>query len=192
MPASTAPRVSLDDRTTAGGSWATSSGSPNALCTPRALDALGAPRHRRLAEAILERLAERYLTYPNEDNVLGPTRVFFSTYLESIWLLQLGRGRPARAAPPHARDVAALVSERVLEPAVQLIAATTKGMSNRQVWNNAALGGRRALLGPTGRRARATVRAGSRRSCERGCSPTGAGTRARTTTFRAPRPLVRL
>src|SRR6185503_19758831 len=49
----------------------------------------GTSRHRRLAEAILERLADRYPSYPNEDNVLGPTRVFFSTYLESIWSLQL-------------------------------------------------------------------------------------------------------
>ena len=29
------------------------------------------------------------LSYPNVDNVLGPTRLFFSTYLESIWLLQI-------------------------------------------------------------------------------------------------------
>ena len=49
----------------------------------------GVDRHLRLAEAILSRLSALYLRYPNEDNVLGPTRVFFSTYLESIWLLQL-------------------------------------------------------------------------------------------------------
>ena len=27
-----------------------------------------------------------YLEYPNRDNVLGPSRLFFSTYLESIWI----------------------------------------------------------------------------------------------------------
>jgi hypothetical protein len=32
----------------------------------------GAPRHRSLSEAILERLATAYPTYPDEDNVLGP------------------------------------------------------------------------------------------------------------------------
>ena len=42
------------------------------------------------AAEILVLLAERYRHYPNEDNVLGPTRPFFSTYLESIWLTQLG------------------------------------------------------------------------------------------------------
>jgi len=50
---------------------------------------LGADRHRQLTERILTGLAQRYLSYPNVDNVLGPTRPFFSTYLESIWLLQL-------------------------------------------------------------------------------------------------------
>ncbi len=30
-----------------------------------------------------------YPTVPNQDNVLGPTRLFFSTYLESIWLTQM-------------------------------------------------------------------------------------------------------
>src|SRR5205085_370218 len=42
-----------------------------------------------LAAAILDGYAARYLTYANVDNVLGPTRLFFSTYLESIWLLQI-------------------------------------------------------------------------------------------------------
>ena len=27
-----------------------------------------------------------YADFPNRDNVLGPSRLFFSTYLESIWL----------------------------------------------------------------------------------------------------------
>ncbi|HWP69499.1 MAG TPA: hypothetical protein VNM36_00300, partial [Gemmatimonadaceae bacterium] len=49
----------------------------------------GVSRYQSLAESILRKLADRYLSYPNEDNVLGPTRVFFSTYLESIWALQL-------------------------------------------------------------------------------------------------------
>ena len=49
------------------------------------------PGRRLEARAVetLAALAERYLTYPNADNVLGPSRPFFSTYLESIWVLQL-------------------------------------------------------------------------------------------------------
>ncbi len=44
---------------------------------------------RSLAITLLDEYAAQYLDYPNRDNVLGPSRPFFSTYLESIWLLQL-------------------------------------------------------------------------------------------------------
>src|ERR1043166_3540840 len=47
------------------------------------------PRGLAFATSVLEMYVERYLAYPNVDNVLGPTRPFFSPYLESIWLLQL-------------------------------------------------------------------------------------------------------
>src|SRR6185295_11396714 len=43
------------------------------------------PAAERAAE-ILRAYAARYLEYPNQDNVLGPSRLFFSTYLESIWI----------------------------------------------------------------------------------------------------------
>ena len=48
-----------------------------------------AARSPRFARATLDEYADRYARYPNRDNVLGPSRPFFSTYLESIWLLQL-------------------------------------------------------------------------------------------------------
>ena len=44
---------------------------------------------RALATTLLDAYADQYLRYRNRDNVLGPSRPFFSTYLESIWLLQL-------------------------------------------------------------------------------------------------------
>ncbi|HUP88355.1 MAG TPA: hypothetical protein VM100_03350, partial [Longimicrobiales bacterium] len=44
---------------------------------------------RALAVKLLDAYADQYLRYPNRDNVLGPSRPFFSTYLESIWLLHL-------------------------------------------------------------------------------------------------------
>jgi len=47
------------------------------------------PALSRRAAEILAGYAERYRAYPNRDNVLGPTRLFFSTYLESIWLCQV-------------------------------------------------------------------------------------------------------
>ena len=90
-----------------------------------------------LARAILNGYAERYLTYPNVDNVLGPTRLFFSTYLESIWLLQICIATDLISArDPRLADV---VLDRIVEPSRTLIAQYDEGASNRQVWNDAAL-----------------------------------------------------
>ncbi len=105
------------------------------------------PALLRKAVEILTGYASRYRSYPNRDNVLGPTRLFFSTYLESIWLVQIataaaildvanpaewggdgGGGGAARAA------VAAMVGE-----SAELIGSFEEGWSNRQVWNATAL-----------------------------------------------------
>ncbi len=95
-------------------------------------------RYAELSRRILISYAERYLEYPNRDNVLGPTRLFFSTYLESIWLLQI-----CVAADLLARGgdqaLAELVRDRIIEPSAAIIADYDEGGSNRQVWNNAAL-----------------------------------------------------
>lgn len=106
----------------------------------------GDDRHRRLADAILGGYAERYLTYPNVDNVLGPTRVFFSTYLESIWLLQLAIAIDVLEACDGPSPLGAVVRDRVVEPSMALIALYDEGLSNRQVWNNAALAAAGRLL----------------------------------------------
>ena len=79
-----------------------------------------------------------YESYPNRDNVLGPTRLFFSTYIESIWLLQLCvMADLLEATGDHA--TANAVRETIVRPSAGLIAQYDEGMSNRQVWNNAAL-----------------------------------------------------
>jgi hypothetical protein len=99
----------------------------------------GEQAHRSLAERILSRYAEQYLSYPNRDNVLGPTRVFFSTYLESIWTLQLAYALDVLEAGGTDRALGATVRDRLLAPSAALIAQYDEGLSNRQVWNNAAL-----------------------------------------------------
>ncbi|HEY9227761.1 MAG TPA: heparinase II/III family protein, partial [Gemmatimonadaceae bacterium] len=86
---------------------------------------------------ILEGYVERYASYPNVDNVLGPTRLFFSTYLESIWLLQICIA--ADLLGPAGRPLFERVRERIIEPSRALIAEFNEGRSNRQVWNAAAL-----------------------------------------------------
>jgi hypothetical protein len=107
----------------------------------------GDARHRELAESILDAYVDRYLTYPNKDNVLGPTRPFFSTYLESIWVLQLITAIDILEMSGVAPALGQRVRDRVVEPSAKLIAGYDEGMSNRQVWNNAALLAASRLLG---------------------------------------------
>ena len=104
---------------------------------------------RLLASRILERYADAYLGYPNRDNVLGPTRPFFSTYLESIWLLQLCLATDF-LAPGSDGGIRGVACDRIIEPSARLIASYDEGSSNRQVWNNAALLAAYLLLGRPG------------------------------------------
>jgi hypothetical protein len=114
-----------------------------------------------LATRILDGCADRYLSYPNQDNALGPTRPFFSTYLESIWLLQVSTALSLLETSHVTGPLGARVRDRVIEPSATLIASFDEGGSNRQVWNAAALLAsarllddgalaQRAIFGPSG------------------------------------------
>ncbi|GAC1687283.1 MAG: hypothetical protein NVS9B3_05800 [Gemmatimonadaceae bacterium] len=124
----------------------------------------GEERHARFATGLLEQYADAYLGYPNADNVLGPTRLFFSTYLESIWLLQVCVAVDALEHGDRrvlSAQIAGRVRERVIAPSRELIASYDEGASNRQVWNATALlaaalvlddndAAERAIFGPSG------------------------------------------
>jgi hypothetical protein len=109
----------------------------------------GDERHASLARTILAGYAEQYLHYPNRDNVLGPGRVFFSTYIESIWLLQLVIALDLLGAGPD-DALGGVVRDRIIEPSAALIALYNEGISNRQTWNNAALMAATVVLGRRG------------------------------------------
>jgi hypothetical protein len=89
---------------------------------------------------IVEAYAQRYRHYPNRDNVLGPTRPFFSTYLESVWLtqlviaLELVRQSRHSPLPPVSGQV-----DQMIEESASLIGSYDEWWSNRQVWNNVAM-----------------------------------------------------
>ncbi len=88
----------------------------------------------------LAALTERYLGYPNADNVLGPSRPFFSTYLESVWVLQLAAAASLLSERGHLpADVERDLTERLFRPSAALIADFDEGLSNRQAWNATAL-----------------------------------------------------
>ncbi|HEY7861948.1 MAG TPA: heparinase II/III family protein, partial [Gemmatimonadaceae bacterium] len=98
-----------------------------------------APALAAFARATLEEYADRYDRYPNSDNVLGPSRPFFSTYLESIWLLQLCIAADLLDLADAGSDSTGRFRDRVAVPSAALIRSYDEGGSNRQLWNNAAL-----------------------------------------------------
>jgi hypothetical protein len=117
------------------------------------------------ARRILEAYAQRYRDYPNRDNALGPTRLFFSTYLESIWLVQIAIAAsllPDRLAPAF---------DAMMEESADLIASFDEGFSNRQVWHAAAQVAAGCRLGERGRIARGL--AGLRALLSRGVTGDG-------------------
>ncbi len=100
----------------------------------------GDARAEARALEALAALAARYQTWPNADNVLGPSRPFFSTYLESIWVLHLAAAASLLEAQGRLpADLGRDLRERLFRPSADLIADFDEGRSNRQVWNAAAL-----------------------------------------------------
>src|SRR5438094_8238472 len=91
------------------------------------------------ASEILRTYARTYWTYPNRDNVLGPSRLFFSTYLESIWVLNYLAAAVLLRASGRLGDATARGVGQVADEAANLIGEFDEGFSNRQTWNDAAL-----------------------------------------------------
>lgn len=91
------------------------------------------------AAEILAAYGERYWRYPNRDNVLGPSRLFFSTYLESIWLCNYLAAATLLRSAGRLDDAVAKAVGQVADEAANLIGEYDEGFSNRQTWNDAAL-----------------------------------------------------
>ena len=91
------------------------------------------------ASEILRAYARSYWTYPNRDNVLGPSRLFFSTYLESIWILNYLAAAVLLRASGRLDDATAQGVGQVADEAANLIGEFDEGFSNHQTWNDAAL-----------------------------------------------------
>jgi Heparinase II/III-like protein/Carbohydrate family 9 binding domain-like len=113
------------------------------------------------ARRIVTGYGERYWRYPNRDNVLGPSRLFYSTYLESLWVCNYLAAAMLLRAAGLLDDGAARAVGQVADEAANLIGDFDEHFSNRQTWNNAALVAiavwfededlaQRAIEGPTG------------------------------------------
>jgi hypothetical protein len=91
------------------------------------------------AAQILQAYQSLYFELPNRDNVLGPTHLFFSTYLESIWILNyLAAATLLREAGLLPEEVSGTV-DAIADEAANLIGDFNEGFSNRQTWHAAAL-----------------------------------------------------
>ncbi len=96
---------------------------------------------RAAACRLIVEYGARYLDYPNQDNVLGPSRLFFSTYLESIWVTSIiSAALLLRAAGQLDQETTDAV-DLIANEAANLIGDFNEGMSNRQTWHAAALTG---------------------------------------------------
>jgi Heparinase II/III-like protein len=91
------------------------------------------------ASQILSAYDDLYFELPNQDNVLGPTHLFFSTYLESLWLLNvLAAATLLREAGKMEPDQVDGI-DRIADEAANVIGEFNEGFSNRQTWHAAAL-----------------------------------------------------
>ena len=106
------------------------------------LAALGALGEHSAALGRADQLLQAYRHYgelPNRDNVLGPSRLFFSTYLESIWINNYLAAAVLLRETGALTDEAAEVVSAIADEAANLIGEFDEGFSNRQTWHNAAL-----------------------------------------------------
>jgi hypothetical protein len=105
------------------------------------LAAMGAGSDAAERANTILRAYQGYLEFPNRDNVLGPSRLFFSTYLESIWITNyLSAAMLLREAEALSQETEEVVNT-VADEAANLIGEFDEGLSNRQTWHNAALAG---------------------------------------------------
>jgi hypothetical protein len=107
------------------------------LATVAALGEDGTAAER--SAEILQAYQKLYFELPNRDNVLGPTHLFFSTYLESIWILNyLAAATLLRESRMLPEDVSSTV-DAIADEAANVIGDFNEGFSNRQTWHAAAL-----------------------------------------------------
>ncbi len=82
---------------------------------------------------------ELYFELPNRDNVLGPSHLFFSTYLESLWITSYLAGAFVLRESGRLPEERIEGINRVADEAAALIGEFNEGLSNRQTWHAAAL-----------------------------------------------------
>lgn len=100
----------------------------------------GAARYARYVRDSLRHFVRHYQDYPLANNLLGPTRLFQSTYLEAFWLVDMV------AAYDLTREARAYTNEDhhgvrgLFYASCEVVRSYDEGVSNRQAFNNAGMG----------------------------------------------------
>lgn len=94
---------------------------------------------KALKEMLLD-YVKYYVDYPNNDNELGPTKVFQSTYMESVWATYLsGAYDMVRHSKCFTGDERTVIENDLFRISANVILDYDEKMNNRQAFNNAAL-----------------------------------------------------
>ncbi len=81
-----------------------------------------------------------YPDYPNNDNELGPTRLFQSTYMESVWIMYLaGAYDMVRNNSCFTHNERKAIENDLFKASIDIILDYDEKMNNRQAFNNAAI-----------------------------------------------------
>jgi hypothetical protein len=97
-------------------------------------------RHARLVRDALVHFVRHYRDYPLANNLLGPTRLFQSTFLEAFWLVDMVAAYDlTRSSSVYSPADHEGVRELFYE-SVGVVRSFDEGVSNRQAFSNAGMG----------------------------------------------------
>ncbi|MBN2853394.1 MAG: heparinase II/III family protein [Clostridia bacterium] len=100
-------------------------------------------KDEKYADALRKMLLDyssRYQHYPNDDNELGPTRVFQSTYMESVWIMYLaGAYDMVRESTLFSLSDRDTIESDLFKASADIICDYDEGRNNRQAFNNSGI-----------------------------------------------------
>lgn len=97
-------------------------------------------KYAHIIRKILLDYLKYYPSYPNNDNELGPTKVFQSTYMESVWIAYLaGAYDMVRSSNCFSKDERNLIEDNIFKVSANIILDYDEKMNNRQAFNNSGL-----------------------------------------------------
>lgn len=100
----------------------------------------GNNNYAKAVHNILCDYSKKYQKYPNDDNELGPTRVFQSTYMESVWLMYLaGAYDMVRQSGVFSEIENKNIENNLFRASAKIIMDYDELWNNRQAFNNAGI-----------------------------------------------------